>query len=231
MDRDTMVSRPVTAVIVDDHDVVADGVRAWCDQASPPIRLLDARGRLINVWTGAGATADVIVFDLGLTANSQEFIELRRLIDIGRRVVVYTQDADNRTAIRCIDMGALAYVTKLEGRDHLIPAIRAAADGNSYTPPSLSGAIAVDNDPNRPRLTIQEKAVLRAWFACSSKRLAAHRLGLSPRTVDSYIERVRIRYASVGRPAPTKSALVARALEDGLVHLSELGHDEHEPFP
>ena len=221
-----MVDRPVIAVIVDDHDVVATGVRTWCDQAEPPIELLDAHGRLINVWTGAGATADVVIFDLGLTANTQEFVELRRLLDIGRRVVVYTQDADNRTAVRCIDMGALAYVTKLEGREHLIPAIHAAASGKSYTPPSLSGAIAVDSNPDRPRLTTQEKAVLRAWFACSSKRLAADRLDLSPKTVDSYIERVRVRYAAVGRPAPTKSALVARALEDGLVDLAELGHDE-----
>ena len=221
-----MVNRPVIAVIVDDHDVVADGVRTWCNQAEPPIELLDAHGRLINVWTGAGATADVVIFDLGLTANTQEFVELRRLLDVGRRVVVYTQDADNRSSIRCIDMGALAYVTKLEGRDHLIPAIRAAAGGNSYTPPSLSGAIAVDSNPNRPRLTVQEKAVLRAWFACSSKRLAAERLKLSPKTVDSYIQRVRVRYASVGRSAPTKSALVTRALEDGLTTLADLERDD-----
>lgn len=222
MGGDAVDNHPVTAVILDDHDVVAEGVRIWCSQAEPQIELFDAQARLINVWTGPGADADVVIFDLGLTQNRQEFGELRQLLNTGRHVVVYTQDADNRTAMRCIEMGALAYITKLEGRDHLIPAVLAAADGRSYTAPVLSGAIVADTNPNRPRLTGQEKAVMLAWFACSSKRLAAARLGLSPKTVDSYIERVRIRYAAVGRSAPTKSALVARALEDRLITLAEL---------
>jgi DNA-binding NarL/FixJ family response regulator len=219
------VEHQVTAVIVDDHDVVADGVRTWCENATPPIGLLDAQGRLINVWTGPGAAADVVIFDLGIASSSPGFDELRQLLDVGRRVVVYTQEVNNRIAIRCIDMGALAYVTKLEGREHLVPAVLAAAQGESYTPPSLSGAIAVDTAPDSPRLTAQETLVLRAWFACSSKKLAAQRVSLSPRTVDSYIERVRVRYAAVGRSAPTKSALVARALEDGLITLSDLRDD------
>lgn len=215
----------LTAVIIDDHDVVADGVRSWCDNAIPPISLIDAQGRLINVWTGAGADADVVIFDLGLASDSPGYDELRRLLDIGRKVVVYTQEASSRTAIRCIDMGAMSYVTKHEGREHLIPAVRAAANDHPYTPPCLSGAMAVDTRPSRPRLTPQETAVLKAWFACPSKKLAGQRLSLSPKTVDSYIARVRVRYAAVGRNAPTKSALVARALEDGVVTLTDLSHE------
>lgn len=171
----------------------------------------------------------MVILDLGLTASGPELGELRKLVQAGRRVVVYTQEADNHVAIQCIDIGALAYVTKLEGGEHLIPAIRAAARGHSYTPPSLSGAIVVDGGPDRPQLTEREKSVLRAWFACSSKRLAGERLGLRPRTIDSYIERVRVRYAAVGRAAPSKSALVARALEDGLITLAELGSDPAQP--
>jgi hypothetical protein len=35
-----MAEQPVTAVIIDDHNVVAAGVRAWCAQADPRIELL-----------------------------------------------------------------------------------------------------------------------------------------------------------------------------------------------
>jgi hypothetical protein len=45
---------------------------------------------------------------------------------------------------------------------------------------------------------------------------------LSPRTVEGYIDRIRLRYAEVGRPAPTEASLVARALQDGLIALDEL---------
>jgi len=219
-----MADKPITAVIIDDHAVVTVGVRYWCAAADPPIELIDADGRLINVWTGPGGGADVVIFDLQLQGEQQEFTELHRLVDSGRRVVVYSQDSHNATAVRCVQLGALAYVTKREGPEHLVGAVRAAAQGLSYTPPVLGGALVADEDPNRPRLAPQEIAALRAWFASSSKRLAAGMLGISVKTVDTYIERARIRYASVGRPASTKSDLVARALEDNLITLEELNN-------
>ena len=40
--------------------------------------------------------------------------------------------------------------------------------------------------------------------------------------MNSYLTRVRVKYASVGRTAPTKAALVARAIQDGLVKIDEL---------
>jgi DNA-binding CsgD family transcriptional regulator len=60
------------------------------------------------------------------------------------------------------------------------------------------------------------------WFHCESKEMVARKLNLSIRTVNSYLDRVRIKYASVGRDAPTKAALVARAIQDGLVEVDEL---------
>jgi hypothetical protein len=40
--------------------------------------------------------------------------------------------------------------------------------------------------------------------------------------VNTYLTRVRAKYASAGRAAPTKASLVARALQDGLVTIDEL---------
>ena len=49
----------------------------------------------------------------------------------------------------------------------------------------------------------------------------ALRLGLGENTVRQYIDRARIKYARAGRPAPTKAALLARAIEDGIVTAEE----------
>jgi DNA-binding NarL/FixJ family response regulator len=213
---------PITAVIVDDHAAIAAGVRYWCEQATPPIRLVDAGDRLADVWTGPGADADVVVFDLELVPGRPEFGELRRLVDSGRRVVVYSQHADDVTAIKCIDLGALAYLTKREGPEHLVSAIRMAAQGGAYTTPSLSGAMIADDNPGRPRLSPREIEVLRAWFAALSKELVAAKLHITVKTVDTHIARVRAKYANVGRAARTKSELVSRALDDGVITLGEL---------
>jgi DNA-binding NarL/FixJ family response regulator len=212
----------ITAVIVDDHAAITAGVRYWCDQAVPPIRLVDAEARLAAVWTGPGAAAGVVIFDLELTPGRPDFAELRRLVDNGRRVVVYSQHADTATALKCVDLGALAYLTKREGLEHLIPAIRAAAQGLPYTAPSLSGALVADDAPDRPRLSPRETEVLRAWFTSSSKELVAAKLNITVKTVDTHIARVRVKYANAGRAARTKSELVSRALDDGLVTLAEL---------
>lgn len=212
----------ITAVIVDDHAAIAAGVRYWCEQTVPPIRLIDAGDRLAGVWTGPGADADVVIFDLELVPRKPEFGELRRLADSGRRVVVYSQHADNVTAIKCIDLGALAYLTKREGPEHLVPAIRAAARGLPYTAPSLSGALVADDGPGHPRLSPRETEVLRAWFASSSKELVAAKLNITVKTVDTHIARARVKYANVGRAARTKSELVTRALDDGVITLDEL---------
>ncbi|MEU6156095.1 hypothetical protein ABZ816_39565 [Actinosynnema sp. NPDC047251] len=48
------------------------------------------------------------------------------------------------------------------------------------------------------------------------------RLEITVRTVNSYIDRARIKYADAGRSAPTKAALVARAIQDGFVRLEDL---------
>ncbi|WP_410578369.1 response regulator [Amycolatopsis sp. lyj-108] len=212
----------ITAVIVDDHAAITAGVRYWCEQADPPIGLVDAGDRLGDVWTGPGAAADVVIFDLELVPRKPDFGELRRLVESGRRVVVYSQHADNATAIKCVDLGALAYLTKREGPEHLVPAIRAVADGQAYTAPSLSGALAADDAPGRPRLSPREIEVLRAWFAASSKELVAAKLHITVKTVDTHITRVRVKYAGVGRGARTKSELVTRALDDGVITLAEL---------
>ncbi|WP_199432636.1 response regulator [Qaidamihabitans albus] len=222
MAGDSTADDAVTAVIVDDHVAIAAGVRYWCEQAVPPIALVDAGNRLGEVWTGPGAAADVVIFDLELVPGKPAFGELRRLVDSGRYVIVYSQHVDEATAIKCVDLGALAYLTKREGQAHLVPAIRAAARGRPYTAPSLSGALMADDAPGRPRLSVREAEVLRSWFASSSKELVAAKLNITVKTVDTHITRVRIKYANAGRTARTKSELVSRALDDGLVTLAEL---------
>lgn len=216
----------ITAVVIDDHEAVRDGIGSWCADADPPITILASGASPGLAWAGDGASADVVILDLQLAPGGmQEFGELRRLVQAGRRVVVYTGDGEKKTALRCISHGAYAFVAKSEGKDHLVQAVQAAADDKAYTPPSLSGSILADLDPSRPKLAPMEIEALRTWFSCASKELAGQILGLSPKTVNGYIERVRVKYAAVGRPAPTKSVLVQRALEDGLITLAELQDD------
>lgn len=74
----------------------------------------------------------------------------------------------------------------------------------------------------RPVLTQREVEVLRAWLMLDSKLSVAQTLFIAMGTVNTHLTRIRSKYADVGRPAPTKASLVARAVQDGLISLDEL---------
>ncbi len=73
----------------------------------------------------------------------------------------------------------------------------------------------------RPRLSDREIEVLLAWLGSDSKDQAARRLFVSASTVATHITRIRAKYDIVGRPAGSKPALFARAIQDGLTTLDE----------
>ena len=88
-------------------------------------------------------------------------------------------------------------------------------------------AAAANLELPRPALTSREIEVLRTWLLLDSKPAVAGDLGISLGTVDTHLTRIRAKYADLGRPAPTKAGLVARAVQDELMSLDELGGSPH----
>jgi DNA-binding CsgD family transcriptional regulator len=73
-----------------------------------------------------------------------------------------------------------------------------------------------------PKLSQREIEVLRAWLNLDSKSAVAQSLFISLGTVNTHLARIRVKYNEVGRAAPTKAALVARAIQDGIVSIDDL---------
>ncbi|GAA1789188.1 hypothetical protein GCM10009682_09050 [Luedemannella flava] len=210
------VVRAVTVAVVDDHEVVLAGVRAWVD-ADPEQRLqLVGYGvRIDSVLAGPGRRAHVLVLDLGIFGESM--VSRIGVLAQERRVVAFSAETSDATIRAVLDAGASAYLTKHEGADHFIEVVAAAAEDRPYVTPSVARAMLADSSPNRPVLSAQETRALKLWFQHPKKHTVARDMGLSVETVDQYISRARIKYATVGRPAPNKAAMVARAIEDGLI--------------
>ena len=62
---------------------------------------------------------------------------------------------------------------------------------------------------------------MAAWLRTDSKDEVGRLLHITPATVRTHLQRVRMKYAAVGRPAHNKAALLAKAVEDGIIGLSE----------
>lgn len=219
--------RPTVGVaIIDDHDVVHAGVEAWCSRADPPIKVVGSFNNPREFFATfpdlPSGDVDVVVIDPQVEGNRPEFDTLRKLCDAGQCVVVYSDMFSDEVILTSLDFGAVTYLVKSEGMRHLIAAIQAACTADPYVGPAMAKALATNQLSGRIKLSEREKQVLLAWFQTESKELVAKCLYIAPATVRTHLQRARAKYAAVGRPAPTKSALLARAIEDGILSLNDL---------
>ncbi|MEC3956934.1 response regulator transcription factor [Nocardia sp. CDC153] len=214
----------IRIAIVDDHPLIRDGVRGWCAAAQPHILVAadhpDPAAFLAATGPDRG-DLDAIVLDLQFDQRAPDLTALATICARGHRVVVYSQHTEPHLVRDCLDLGAVTYLSKTEGREHLIAALHAAADVRPYLSPTMARAMSTDAD-DRPKLSHREREVLLAWFQTESKALVAQQLYITVGTVNTHLERIRAKYAAVGRSAPTKAALVARAIRDGLITTDEL---------
>lgn len=225
MFRDDATRRSVRIAVVDDHDVVHAGIQAWCMDADPPIELLGSYMRpdeYFMAHPAGSAAVDVVLLDLQIEGSRPDFATLKKLVADDQRVIVYSHVTADEVILTCLDLGAVTYLVKSEGKRHLIDAIHAVNAGSPYVGPRMGKAMLNDNTIGRIKLSEREKQVLVAWFQTESKDLVGKRLFIAPTTVRTHLQRARAKYASVGRPAPTKSALLARAIQDGILSLDDL---------
>jgi DNA-binding CsgD family transcriptional regulator len=182
---------------------MAEGLRAW----------LDTDPRLLTVDAGAPpGEADVLVLDPGW-ARAGALASITELAASGKRVVAFCPPVSKAAAGAILQAGARAVVTQNQDRLCLIRAIVAAAANRQEGTPRSEGSAPAGRGP---RLSEQEGMVLEWWLQSMTKASVARRMGISAHTVDMYIRRIRGKYAQVGRPVPTKTDLLLRAIEDGL---------------
>jgi two-component system nitrate/nitrite response regulator NarL len=210
---------PVTAAIVEDHPVVIEGITSWI--RSDPLGRVQVTTVTRSLAGLTGPVADVLILDLELGGELVTG-EIAGLVAAGNRVVAFSAHSEPALVMAVLDGGAHAYVAKDEGRDHLVEAVLAAADDRPCVTRSQAKAILADARPARPALSAQERQALLLWFQGMSKASVGRRMAITENTVRQYIDRARMKYAAVGRPALSKDALLARAIEDGIITPAEV---------
>ena len=210
-----------TVAIIDSHDVVHAGIVAWCAGADSVIEVVESFNDPA-IFLANPPVVDVVIMDLQFGDTRPDFRTVQRLSELGQRVIVYSTITADEVILTCLDLGASTYLVKSEGKRHLIDAIREAGGARPYVGPRMGRAVLNDSTLGRVKLSDREREVLVAWFQTESKELVGKRLYIAPTTVRTHLQRARAKYALVGRPAPTKSALLARAIEDGILGPGDL---------
>ena len=216
----------IHVAIVDEYEVVRAGLEAWLLSHAPVVQVSGfANHREFLDWFPTAGGIDAVVTEIQESGRAPDLNCLRMMRAVGANVIVFSRLSSAEVILRCLDAGALSYLAKSEGRDHLLEAVRRACDSEPYIGPAMAEALHRRNAVGRVTLSEREREVLMAWLRTESKDEVGRMLHIAPATVRTHLQRIRVKYAQTGRPASTKSALFVLAVEDGLIGLGDLGSD------
>jgi NarL family two-component system response regulator LiaR len=210
----------IRILIVDDHAVVREGLRAFLELQEGLEVVGEAADGATGVQQAMSLTPDVILMDLLMPEQDGlgAMLELRhRLPD--SRVIVLTSFLDDERVLPAIQAGAAGYLLKNVEPSELARAIRAAHRGEAIIDPSVAArlvtALAHGAPPPGPvveQLTRREREVLSLIAGGRSNKRIALELEISEKTVKTHVGHL---LAKLGVADRTQAALLA--VRDGIV--------------
>ena len=214
-------SRPcVCLAIVDDQQMVLSALRAWVGQADKSIQVVITAPSWAELISHPAFPVDVVLLDLDLGDDIPVSIKISTLRQAGVAVIMISNLADPARIKACLAAGAVGYLPKAEPAEEILRAVSAAGRREAYMSPSLATLLVEDQEAHTetaPALSPQELRALTLYASGLPMKSVARRIGVTPHTAKSYIDRVREKYNDVGREARTKLELRIRAVEDGLL--------------
>ena len=205
----------VRLLLVDDHQLVRDGLRTRLE-ATPGFLVVaeacDAQEALLAAQQHA---PDVALIDIALGQTSG--IELTRMLCERfpqLRVVILTMYDESQFVAEALRVGARGYILKSSPSQDIVAAVRAVATGRRYYCAHITDVLAT-MATSETLLTQREKEILALIAEGLSCKEIATRLKVSVRTVETHRLNIKAKL-----DIPSSAALVKYAIEH---HWADLG--------
>jgi len=205
-------------LIVDDHPVTRDGLRAAL-ATSEDIEVVG------EASTGEEALEllpetrpDVVFMDVRMPGmGGIEATKAIRSAAPETKVILFTIDESRVSISDAIQAGVSGYLLKDSSADELVNAARMAMDGKAVLHPKLTKAFIeeaqmVDKDSSQAPLSKRETEILQKVAYGATTKSVADELGISPHTVKTHLERI---FEKLG--ANDRAQAVAIAIRKGIV--------------
>jgi len=208
-------------VIADDQTVVREGLVTLLE-TMPEVEVVGsaADGEQV-VALVAELAPHVVLMDLRMPR--MDGVEATRRIRVEHpqtQVVVLTTFSDDESVVGALRAGAIGYLTKDAGREHILRALEAAVSGQAVLDPTVQARLvevatlpsAIGSGPPPDGLTEREAEVLRLIAAGHSNSEIGEKLFVSQATVKSHVNRI---FAKTG--SRDRAQAVAYAHRRGMV--------------
>jgi DNA-binding NarL/FixJ family response regulator len=206
------VADEITCLIVDDHEVVREGLRLALSR-SPRIRVIgEASDGKSAVTLTERRRPDVVIMDLrmpdmdGLEAT--EMI-LSKTPDIA--VLIFTAYGERSLMQRGLESGARGYILKETPHETLIRAVEKVAGGDTFVDPALMAEF-IAGKGQMEVLTPREREILQLLADGMSNVDVAAKLFISQETVKSHVRHILAKLE-----ADTRTQAVAIALREAMI--------------
>ncbi len=204
--------RPTRVLIVDDHGVVREGLRAYLE-LEPDIQVVgEAKDGLEAVRRAAELQPDVVLMDL-VMPNMDGVDATSRIKEQqpATHIIILTSFLDDERVVPAIRAGATSYLLKDVAAADLARAIRGARAGQAQLHPEVARRLMQQvTSPRKPdagaQLTDREREVLRLLADGRSNKEIARTLVVSERTVKGHVSNI---LGKLGLQDRTQAALFA----------------------
>ncbi len=209
----------IRVLIADDHSLVRQGIRRYLEMADDIEVVGEASNGKELLELLSKEQTDIALVDIRMP--EMDGLEAAREIRAHApetQVVMLTAYDDRHFVVEAVRAGARGYVLKTRDAEHLVQAVRLAADGNMVIDPELVVALADELTAARERdqtvfaLTQRELEVLQLLAFGYTNRDIGRRLYISPDTVKTHLEHI---YQKLG--ANDRTAAVAEAMRRQLI--------------
>ncbi len=203
-------------VIVEDHAMIAEGLRMALERVSD-MHVLGVAGTMTDgVRIAADTRPDVVVMDFRLPdGEAPGWIGQVHAVHPPARVLVVSAMSDYRSVIRALEAGAAGYLLKDQPMEDLVAAIRTVHRGKQALAPSLVPKLIARVTPASAaghRLSRREIEILQLLAEGVSTAAMAKRLNLAVNTVRNHVQSILSHL-----DAHSKLEAVAIALREGII--------------
>ena len=225
------MAEPIRVLLVDDHAVVREGLRAFLELQEGIEVVGEAADGEEAVAVATSLRPDVILMDLVMPRldGVAAMRSLRESVP-DARVIVLTSFLDDDKLLPALRSGAAGYLLKNAAPQELVRAVRAAYAGEALLDPVVAArlveTLAADGEEDPlDRLTPREREVLVLIGRGFPNKRIARELDVSEKTVKTHVGHV---LAKLGVTDRTQAAVFA--VHSGLVGGATAGRQSRPTF-